>query len=498
MALSHLIKYIYNTGTDEIIRRGKKIHANGFAEMTEHDQLISAATFRVRDDIYNTYYKVYIQKYSDSKSMTLRCTCPYNLGDICRHEAAALFQLQEMIDKNMLGSGTIHYDQQHTVAKMKFLDLKVIKLLSSSEVYDKAEEILRTTKAAIITAANERVEAELVYGGHTFPLVIQKNDERNFDTSCSCNETAHPLCVHKTVLILQLLNAYGPYYFDSIRNWDKEKNKLLQIYGYTLDDNLNGKFEFIYKDGKPFLKVLDTSIKRVAPTVVQPKPAYMRDAVPVQIEVETEEPAALKKLGIVFNFNASVYPYFTVDVIQGDPDEKNKKLVGKIEKLDLSKYVNTELFSEDDKMLLQQIRKLQPSEVNKYLNRNSPFSGIWENIIHTEGDELPEETKALITEYLQPKLKKIFEEQASNPYAYLLPEKKIFKTENLKEVELDENGIVPQFKIVAKNNRFGLQCWLVQGRKRIKVVVVVAIVHHFFQTMELSMHPKGIEQDLVF
>jgi len=31
-----------------------------------------------------------------------------------------------------------------------------------------------------------------------------------------------------------------------------------------LSDNIAGKFEFTYKDGKPFLKVLDTSIKRVA------------------------------------------------------------------------------------------------------------------------------------------------------------------------------------------------------------------------------------------
>jgi hypothetical protein len=66
------------------------------------------------------------------------------------------------------------------------------------------------------------------------------------------------------MLFLQLLNSYGPFYFDTIRNWDKEKNKLLQIYGYSLDDDLTGKFEFTYKDGKPFLKVLDTTIKRVA------------------------------------------------------------------------------------------------------------------------------------------------------------------------------------------------------------------------------------------
>ena len=129
MALSHLIKYVYNTGTDEVIRRGKKIHAIGYVELIEHDDLMNSAVFRVKDDNYNTFYKVYIQKYTDPKAMTLRCSCPYNLGDICRHESAALFQLQEMVDKNMLGNNDIQYNQKHTVAKMKFIDLKVIKLL---------------------------------------------------------------------------------------------------------------------------------------------------------------------------------------------------------------------------------------------------------------------------------------------------------------------------------------------------------------------------------
>jgi non-specific serine/threonine protein kinase len=164
-----------------------------------------------------------------------------------------------------------------------------------------------------------------------------------------------------------------PYYFDTIRNWDKEKNKLLQIYGYNLDDDLKGKFEFVYKEGKPFLKVLDNSIKRVTQTAPLSRPTYMQDArVAEEPEVATTE-AGTKKLGMVFNFNATTYPYFVIDAIQGESDESNTRLTGKAEKLDLSKYVNTELFSEDDKMLLQQIRKLQAPEVNKYLNRNSPF-----------------------------------------------------------------------------------------------------------------------------
>lgn len=460
MALSHLIKYVYNTGSDEVIRRGKKIHLSGYVEMVEHDELLNTVNFRVKDDTYSTYYKVNIQHYNDSKSMSMRCSCPYNIGDICRHEAAAMLQLQELIDKNMLGTNSIQYNQLHTVAKMKHIDLKVLRLLASQDVYDAAEDLLQNNKAIIAVAANERVEATLTIDGQPYPLVIQKNDERNFDSSCKCNEPSHPLCIHKTFLFLQLFHNYGPYYFDSIRNWDKEKNKLLQMYGYSLEDDLGGKFEFIYKEGKPFLKLLDTNIKRVAPVTPVSRPSYMQEQqlvkeTPVS---EVEEIAPTKKLGLVFNFNAPTYPHFTIDVVQGDADSNGKKFIGKTEKLDLTKYINTEVVSEDDKILLQQIRKLQPSEVNKYLNRNSPFSGIWENIIQTDGDELTEDTKTLIAEYLQPKLKKIFEEQSQNPFIYYLPEKKIFKTDNLSEVALSENLITPQFKIIAQNNHFELQC----------------------------------------
>ncbi|MEP7144998.1 MAG: SWIM zinc finger family protein, partial [Ferruginibacter sp.] len=219
MALSHLIKYVYNTGSDEVIRRGKKIHAIGYVELVEHDELLNNVVFRVKDDTYSTYYKVNIQKYTDPKSLSLRCGCPYNLGDICRHEAAALFQLQELVDKNMLGTSNAAYNQRHTVAKMKYIDLKTIRMLSSPDIYEAAESILETTKANVIVAANERVEAELEVQGQLFPVVIQKNDERNFDTSCKCDQVIYPLCVHKITLFLQLFRQYGPYYFDTIRNW---------------------------------------------------------------------------------------------------------------------------------------------------------------------------------------------------------------------------------------------------------------------------------------
>ncbi len=459
MALPHLIKFVYNNGNDEVIRRGKKIHSLGFVELVEHDQLMGGIVFRVKDDSYATFYKVYIQKYTDAKAMTARCSCPYNLGDICRHEAAALIRLQDMVDKNMLGNTTIQYNQRHTVAKMKHIELKMIKLLSSPGIYTMAENVLRSTRANIIKAADERVEAELIIEGETFPLVIQKNDERNFDTSCKCGETEHPLCEHKTLLFLQLLDAYGANYFDSIRNWDKEKNKLLQIYGYSLEDDLVDKFEFTYKEGKPFLKVLDSSIKRVSAgssSSTRPSETFVVPEMPKEEVAVAEQ--SFKRLGIVFNFNTATYPNFIVDAVKGEANEDQTEFVGHAEKLDLTKFVDSELFSEEDKQLLQQVRKLQDSEINKYLDRNSPFSGIWENIIHADGDDLPEDTKALIAEFLQPKLKKIFEEQAANHFVFYLAKGKTFTTANLVEIELSEEFIAPVFKVQAKNDHYEIAC----------------------------------------
>ena len=463
MALPHLIKHIYNNGTDEVIRRGKKIHSLAYVELVEHDDLMGNIVFRVKDDVYSTFYKVYIEKYNDAKAMNLRCNCPYNLGDICRHEAAALLRLQDMVDKNLLRSSSIQYNQMHSVVKMKNIELKIIKMLSSPAIFQEAENLLSEHKAVILKAADERVEAELVINGEKFPLVIQKNEERNFDTSCMCSESMHPLCEHKVLLFLQLLQSKGSEFFDTIRNRDKEKNKLLQIYGYSLNDDLTGKFEFTYKDSKPFLKVLDPSVKRVSAPVsfagntqrVMPPPAQVIDIVAQQTITAPEKKL---RLGLVFNFNIKNYPGFTVDAIQGEPDEDNKKYLGKTEKIDLTKFVDINDFSEEDKQLFQQVRKLQETEVNKYLNRNSPFSGIWENIIHTDGSELPDETKALITEYLHPKLKKIFDDQSNNPFIFILPVSKPLKTANLRETELSNEFIAPVFKVSVKKNKPEVSC----------------------------------------
>jgi superfamily II DNA or RNA helicase len=466
MALPHLIKYVYTNGTDEVIRRGKKIHAIGYVEMVDFDELLDSVSFRVKDDSYSTFYRVNIQKFKDPKTLSVRCTCPYNLGDICRHEAAALIQLQEMLDKNILKAEKVDYDQRHTVVKMKFIDLKTIRLLCSPETYSAAETYLRNGKPRIVSAKEETVVATVDLDGISYKVVLSKNEERNFDTSCDYQDSKHPLCLPKVIVFLQLLNTSGPYYFDTIRNWDKEKNKLLELYGYSLSDDLTGKFEFTYKEGKPFLRLLDTSIKRITPQELSKArtavPAVETETTTAEAEVTVAETPEIysQRLGVVFNFNSNVYPHFVIEAVSGEPNDEADAFVGKVAKVDLAKFINVENFQESDRQLIPSLRKLQDTEITKYLNRNSPFSGIWENIIHHEDDALPEETKSLIVEYIHPKLRKFLQEISENPFVFKLEEKKPFKTDNLKSVGVVTDLIVPYFKLMKNGNSYEMEAWV--------------------------------------
>ena len=460
MALPYLVKHIYNNGTEEVIRRGKKIHALGNVELVEYDDLMGAVIFRVKDDGYATFYKVHINQFKDPKTLSLRCSCPYNLSEICRHKAGALFHLQDLLDKNLLGDKETVYDQRHTIVKMKQLELKLIRMLSEQTNFEAAQNYLRSSHSNILEAKEEKVLAELEYEGEKFKIVIQKNEERNFDTSCTCqSDTEHPLCVHKNIVLLQLLHNYGPNYFDSIRNWDKEKNKLLALYGYSLSDDLKGKFEFTYTDNKPFLRVLDTSIKRVSLNPgTEIRPRFVETEFTIAIAEEEQPDKTILKLGIVITANELQYPYVQLEAVQGEADEEMTKYISKAVKLDLSKFINTEVFSEEDKMLLQQLRKLMPGEVSRYLNRNSPFSGIWENIIQQHNDELPEETRHLINEFLHPKIKKFFTELFASRFVFYLPPRKIFTTSNLLPAELMEKFISPEFEVSYANGKYEVDC----------------------------------------
>jgi non-specific serine/threonine protein kinase len=212
--------------------------------------------------------------------------------------------------------------------------------------------------------------------------------------------------------------------------------------------------------------VIDSSIKRVSAPLPKQVEASTETAIE---EVETKiYHAKNKQVTLVFNANEKSFPFVSIDLVQGDYDEEENKFIGRLEKLDLSKFINTNDFIEKDKQLIQQARKLQQSEINKYLNRNSPFSGFWENIIHDENEELPQETKMLIAEFIHPKLKRIFSESEEKPVFYL-PTGKRFSTQNLETIDLSKEIPVIEFSISSSNDEKLMESQVVLDQEKIKL-----------------------------
>ena len=201
----------------------------------------------------------------------------------------------------------------------------------------------------------------------------------------------------------------------------------------------------------------------------------------------------LQRVGVVFLFNHEGFPGFAMDAVAGESNEEQTGYIGKAEKMDLAKFVNIEPFSETDRQLIPFLRKMQGQEINKYLNRNSPFSGIWENIIHHEEDDLPEETKKLMVEYLHPKLKKLFAELNSSPFVFYLNGHKPFKTANLQPMGISADAITPQFSVSSGPDGFEVACYVKINGQAVDIArnECASPVIFFYNNNALSVEQTG-------
>lgn len=418
MSLPPLLKHIYNHGTEEVIRRGKRIFHTAGVQMLDVDHLVEQVRFRVRNDIYQNYYTVTVNKYLDPRNLSVRCQCPYNLGDICRHEVAALFQLNDIIQSGYFENTDIIYNQQHTIVRMRQVNQQMLRVFTAPQSFDKAEEWANRDVVIITSNRNDRIEAEVPDGEETYKVVISQNEERYFDTSCGCKENTHPLCVHKTVLFMQVLKHYGTQFFNAMRNWDEQKNKLLQQYGYSLSDDLTDKFTFTYENGKPFLRVLDPSIKKIATReTLQPAYKKVQDKPQAPVLETVNEP--LQRLGVVLDTHINWYPFVNFLLVAGKTDEDNTKFIDGITKLELGQYINAHIFKENERELLPLVRKFMPEEIMRYMKKNLPFGDLLDDYTQTLKDTPAEEVREQVWEYLLPKYQSLLERYKDYPLCFI-------------------------------------------------------------------------------
>ena len=436
MSLPELLKHVYHNATEEVIRRGKKIFHTSGVQLLENDPLTEQVAFRVRNDVYNNYYKVTVQNYLQSAKLSMRCQCPYNMGPVCRHQAAALFQLNDLLQSGFFEHAHIDYNHKHTTVRMRQITINFLKLFSSETITAVAEDWYADGRIKITEAKDETVRAE-VSDDETrkFSVIIKQNEERYFDTSCACSEKNYPLCVHKVSVFLEVLYKHGANYFSTLRNWDTQKNKLLALYGYSLSDDLSGKFEFAYHEGKPFLRVLDKTIKKI-------DFQNLGTAKPKEEKKESAKMAHLheehKKLGVLVSNHSDYFPYTSFEMIAGVPDSASEKYKSSVEKINLHQYIDPNFLDEREKILITALRKQSSDELLKWLKKNSPFGDFLDGVDKDLRTNPRNDLKDQVWDFTLPRYQRLLTQYKDYPYVYFTEKQGPLKLAQMQQVKFSE------------------------------------------------------------
>ncbi len=414
--------------------------------MLDLDPLIQQVRFRVRNDLYKNYYTVTVQKYQDPQTLSLRCQCPYNLSEICRHEVAALFQLQEIIQSGYFENLDIVYDQQHTVVRMRQVSVQMLQVFSSPEIMERAERWVAASRVELESSRNNQIQARIKDQGKEYTVRIKQNEDRYFDTSCPCGEKAFPLCVHKATVFLHLLKRHGWEYFQSMRDWDEQKNKLLSQYGFSLQDDLRGKFSFSYENGKPFLRVLDPSLKRIK----TPEPKKEKAVAEKPGPGDRPSPAAvpeLRRLGLVVDPRTSRFPYVQILLVSGPTDEENRKFTGPITVIPQNQYINPSPFLPQDRDLLAVVRKFHPAELWKHIRRHLPFVDFYDDYDQVFDQDPDPEAEEAAWDYLLPRYQRLLQRFSFHSLCFLVPPQGKIQSRDLIPIGFSDKKAVPRIQV---------------------------------------------------
>ncbi len=217
----------------------------------------------------------------------------------------------------------------------------------SKEDSTRVLNLAKTNRAKITERDDMSVRAEISFKGDTNNCYIKKLDDSHYESSCDCANHKKQMCMHRATVLLQLLNDKGQFAFELMRNWDSSKNKLLADYGFSVKDNLDGKFKFTINDrtGTLEMEVLDKSIMSMSSLakMVQPDSTKQENTVAISdravLPSELERKNNYKKsptdpdnrsVGFAF-LPISRFPNFSIAPIMGRPHPEQGHFISHVE-----------------------------------------------------------------------------------------------------------------------------------------------------------------------
>jgi len=259
-----LKKYVLNNTFPDIVARGRKMLADKLCTLDALDLAAPGkAVFKVRSDTEDKTYRVEIAGF---KSGTLKssCSCPYDWGGICKHRVAAIHLLDGKLQQEENSPAKLVFPMLDSVAFLPALGDAALRVNCRDEDWKAVAKL--PERVVVKQALDGFAECELTYKKTPYTIRLTGKEKDLVHTACSCNENLlYPLCLHKVAALLKIREQFGPNAFSMMRDWTADKRRLLAEYGYSLDDDLKGKFDFRVNDKKGELELVlkDASLHKL-------------------------------------------------------------------------------------------------------------------------------------------------------------------------------------------------------------------------------------------
>ncbi len=331
-----LAKYLKANTQPQIMSKGRSIFRGGSYKLKSMD--ISGrgfAEFRVESEYYGNKYLVDISDFNTPNIKT-NCSCPYNLGGICKHRVAAILYILDRLPTNF--TPTYYQMMSSMVMFPRIADEYLKESVMPADWTNR--NLINTVK--INTAKDGLAECTVTYKKEEWKVRLMAiQNTKQIHTSCSCNERIQmPLCAHKLAAFRAIRERFGDNAFEMMRDWSAEKNKILAEYGFSMNDELKGKFDFkITANGQLQLLKLDPTIqkiggfqnwKTISNQLIKPQ-AFEFSVAPVQEAIAEEDQRVM-----LYNF----WPLGENNLFDFGFAAQSAKLTPKTKKLTYIKVIN--------------------------------------------------------------------------------------------------------------------------------------------------------------
>ncbi len=441
----------------------------------------------------NAYQVTFNDLLEDTGAITATCNCPYAQNHlICKHIVAAYLNFRDHAWKNIReGSTAFPGSDINSLKDMEQIRARALRKLAVNDSdYSKG--------VGQFEESSDHIKLKQVQNGHielyifpptqtTTAKVTLSRAKKGITAKCQCSRTtAKSLCWHTIAALLYTRKNYSPDFFnfdaEGFQNMQQTKDELVQQYGFSIDDDLTGLFEFDVRDGQVEMQLLDPSLRPVSQyydwqnytqtlTPQKELPAALKDQ---QQKVDQFGvgfglylPKCWEKGNNFFHYRTDYLPDFAIIPLRGKLKKKKHEFTSRIQSISIDEVMShlTEL-TPDKMKQLQEINSLSFNGIRNIIavhdkEGNAP---ILDQIIPPES--IPEEQLNKVFDDIRIKLLKTIPFLAEQ-YTILTDDWEKFTNRNISTVTISKTPAKVFFQLMEDARFLRVQMGLHLGEHRI-------------------------------